>query len=292
MSRGSFLANSVFGFLPSLRRDQDLIRQSINIYHSVRTQALRKGFKLRGSVKDNFKATHSLIATHVWLLHKRLLKEGSAGKALDRALFERFWEDTTSRIRFTDVPELTVDGHLSNVQKYSFENMALYDHCLTYEEESERILKLCGGIWRFVYDMEESVQEPTAIEFARYLMGELETLDGIPLDALKDGRIEWRRPPKFLGEGNSASTEVTTKGNLDYIDTRDEVEQFESPWRLEWTLRGDTYFWNEENAEVLWDLDPTLVWKGTSGDGSIQRQAALMSQRGYTGGAPSAPASA
>eukprot|EP00968_Pinguiococcus_pyrenoidosus_P003801 scaffold256_cov261-Pinguiococcus_pyrenoidosus.AAC.8 len=146
-------------------------------------------------------------------------------------------------------------------------------------------------------------------------MGELETLDGIPLDALKDGRIEWRRPPKFLGEGNSASTEVTTKGNLDYIDTRDEVEQFESPWRLEWcvdlasrarlrstvvspalpafrTLRGDTYFWNEENAEVLWDLDPTLVWKGTSGDGSIQRQAALMSQRGYTGGAPSAPASA
>jgi len=269
-------AKAVLGVLPSVRRDADLIRQSMNLFQSCRTQALRKGFKMRGGVADNFKATQALITCHVWAVHRRLIKEGDAGKALDRAVFERFWEDARSRIRFTDVPELTVDRHLGNVQNLSFENMCLFDHCLTFEDESEQIEKLCGGIWRAVYDMDEAVQEDTAVELARYLKTEAETLDDVSFEALKEGRVEWRRPPLFKGDGDAASCDATTIGNLDYTESSDDLEAFESPWRIEWTLRGDTYFWHEDTFETTWDVDEGIIWKGTAGDGSVDEQGELI----------------
>lgn len=270
------MARAMLSAVPSfLKRDASLIRQSLELFHSARTQALRKGFKVRGGVLDDFRSTHALIASHVWLVHRRLVKEGDAGKALDKQLFERFWEDTVSRIRYTDVPELTVDRHLQNLQTFSLELMCVYDHCLSFEDEGERIEKLCGGIWRNVYDMREDVQEPTAIEFARYLKGELHGIEAMPMDAMREARIEWRRPPMFAGEGNATSLDVPAE-QLDYEDYADPLEQKESPWRLEWTLRGDTFFWHDETKEAVWDLDEDVVWKGTAGDGSLEDQLRLM----------------
>jgi Ubiquinol-cytochrome C chaperone len=45
----------------------------------------------------------------VWVLHRLLIKDGSKdGKRIQEALFDKLWDDTSSRLRESDVPEISV----------------------------------------------------------------------------------------------------------------------------------------------------------------------------------------
>ena len=59
-------------------------------------------------VKSDFRSQHGLILMHVWVVHRRLIKEGSEGKKVQEALFDVFWDDTSARLRAMDVPEISV----------------------------------------------------------------------------------------------------------------------------------------------------------------------------------------
>lgn len=59
-------------------------------------------------IKSDFRSQHGLILMHVWVVHRRLIKEGSEGKKVQEALFDVFWDDTSARLRAMDVPEISV----------------------------------------------------------------------------------------------------------------------------------------------------------------------------------------
>jgi hypothetical protein len=65
-------------------------------------------FISEGLVGTDFKSKHMLLVLHVWMIHKRLLKEGKPGLQVQEALFDELWEDTCSRIRAQGVNELSV----------------------------------------------------------------------------------------------------------------------------------------------------------------------------------------
>ena len=83
---------------------------------------------------------------HVWVVHKRLIREGTEGRKVQEALFDLFWDDTSARLRAMDVPEISVspsfyefckylmwlqhNKYLLQVQGYSFQHCAAMDDAL------------------------------------------------------------------------------------------------------------------------------------------------------------------
>ena len=71
------------------------------------------------------------------------------------------------------VPELTVNKHLTSVQKYSFAAAVSYDHALSHADEEERIDALAGALWRFVYLQNESLLVEHVLELGACCAREL-----------------------------------------------------------------------------------------------------------------------
>lgn len=99
-----------------------VIRLSESLFASVKLQTTSSAkFHREGKVRRDFKSKHMLIVLHTWMIHRRLIAglDGDAddGKLLQEQLFDRLWDDTTTRIRAQNLPELTVNTHLKNVQK-------------------------------------------------------------------------------------------------------------------------------------------------------------------------------
>ena len=59
-------------------------------------------------IGDDFRSTHMLLVTHVWMCHHRLLKEGKRGLLVQESLFDQLWDDTCNRIYKRGVPEISV----------------------------------------------------------------------------------------------------------------------------------------------------------------------------------------
>ena len=53
---------------------------------------------------------------HVWMLHRRLLVEGSKGTTLQECMFDELWDDTSIRIRNAGIREIMVNKRLGEVQ--------------------------------------------------------------------------------------------------------------------------------------------------------------------------------
>ena len=68
--------------------------------------------KLAGLSTD-FRTKHGLILVHLWVLDKRVVLEGPKATRVREALFDCFWEDTSSRLRANGVPELSVHSSSS-----------------------------------------------------------------------------------------------------------------------------------------------------------------------------------
>lgn len=93
----------------------------------------------------DFQTEHSLLTLHLWILHCRFSADYDAkgefsGRRMQQEVFERFWEDTTLRIRNLGVEELTLNKHLENAQKLSFYQMEGYDNGLVITDDDNMTL--------------------------------------------------------------------------------------------------------------------------------------------------------
>lgn len=73
---------------------------------------------VEGDIGTDFRSKHMLLVVHVWMIHRRLLKEGKPGLLVQEALFDELWENTSNRIRSVGVNELSVIYHLNKVGKF------------------------------------------------------------------------------------------------------------------------------------------------------------------------------
>ena len=56
------------------------LRNAEALFQSCVDQASKKSWLARGRVANEFRPRHALLLTHIWLVHKRLLKDGKPGR--------------------------------------------------------------------------------------------------------------------------------------------------------------------------------------------------------------------
>ena len=83
---------------------------SETIFRSIEEQALQNCWFEALRLERNWLSEHSLIALHVWLFHNRFKVDYNVagdfnGRRMQEQLFERFWENTSVRIRNAGIAE-------------------------------------------------------------------------------------------------------------------------------------------------------------------------------------------
>ena len=288
------------------------LRAADALFRSCAERASHPVFMSKGLVGNDFRSKHTLLVTHVWMVHRRLSQQPTGtGKVSDggdevqmklmqEAVFDELWNDSMFRIRAIgvsaraargelgaartshsasskQVPELTVNKHLTSVQKYSFASAVSYDHALSHTDADERIDALAGALWRFVYLQNESLLVEHVLELgararcasrlrfaaitvtrrarvARYVETNLDTLYATPTEAILEGRIAWGELPKW-GVAATTAGAPAADGAVGATNADEDVDEELGEWRKALTEAGKVYWWNVRTRESRWD-DP------------------------------------
>ena len=123
------------------------------LYRSIEEQATQDIWWRALGIPKNWITEHSLIALHVWIFHNRFKIDFNVsgdfnGRRMQEQLFERFWEDTTFRIRNAGIAEISVNKQLENVQKITFDDMFGYDAAIRIVDDEN--MELAAAIWKYV----------------------------------------------------------------------------------------------------------------------------------------------
>jgi len=197
-----------------------------------------------GLIGTEFRSRHSLIMLHCWMLHKRLLSEGSKGKTIQEALFDELWDDTGNRIRNVGVNELSINKHLKEVQGYSFRQCLELDEAVAKEHPDEVLEDIGGVVWRFNYLRSDNIEPDHVMKVADYVFREYTTLKEISGEAILEGRVAFGPLPEWTGDENSRSPEI---GDTDGGDSNDSGE-----WKRAISNDGSVYWWNTTTRETSW----------------------------------------
>lgn len=222
------------------------IAEARKIFRSCQLQSGIKKWYIDGLVARDFRGQHSLLVTHVWIVHKKLLMHGQPGRDTQEALFDVFWEDTLDRIKSAGVHELSVNKRLSEVQGFSFKQCVEFDNALTKPTEDEIIDDLAGALWRATYNRKElATDQEHVLEFARYVRDVQLNILEQPIEAIRDGVIHWGDIPwqlngKFRKDKHAALSGKRTQ------------EITEQEWHLAVDRDGRDYYWNTKTNEVCW----------------------------------------
>jgi hypothetical protein len=242
---------------------------------SCESQANKSDFFKRGKIPNDFRARHTLLTLHIWILNRRLIRGENADgvfdsqmKYLQESLFDRFWEDTTRRIRAEKVPELTINKHLKDVQAYTFTACVTFDYSQTYasaEHPPEKALHTLGdALWEQIYKCNNDLSDDHILRLARYVLRELDNVKNMKEEDFLDGRISWGKPPSWTdvvsNNGEIMKNEVFEGGEEEDSssseDGEKELEELPENWRLAYTEGGDKYWWNVQTRESTW-IKPT-----------------------------------
>ena len=198
-----------------------------------------------GLIGEEFRSKHHLIMLHCWLVHKRLIVEGSRGKTVQEAMFDELWEDTSNRIRGVGVNELSVNKHLKEVQGSSFRYCLELDEALTKEHNDEILEEVGGALWRYNFVRNDDVEVDHVMAMAEYVFREYESLQSVGDTAICEGRIQFGELPEWPG----ASVRVDGSGMYAEGKAPDAGE-----WKQAISNDGRVYWWNTQTRESRWTL--------------------------------------
>jgi cytochrome b pre-mRNA-processing protein 3 len=199
------------------------------LFFNCKNQADNTFWYARGRVGKDFRSRHTMLMTHIWMVHKRLLSEdmGTQGRKIQECMFDELWEDTSSRIRGVGIGELSVNKYLKEVQGYSFKYVIELDQALTHMKGADALTPAAadekllltkddigGALWRNAYMRRDEIEVDHVLEMAEYVYTEHQSLMRVPKDAVLEGRIRWgalpawkkERRPKLGGSSSSGSS--------------------------------------------------------------------------------------
>ncbi len=188
------------------------------------------------NLERTFITEHSLLALHVWLLHKRFMVDFHNpglfnGRTADKELFQVFWDDTLHRIRNVGVAELSVNKQLENVQKATFVDMLEYDAAIRQDDDN---MELAAALFKGVFQGDESASVEDVIALADWTRNELLSIATQPAEDVYRGWITWS---PALGE--------TYEDRL-----QRQRRLFEGEWREEVQVDGRLTFWHTATREI------------------------------------------
>lgn len=226
---------------------QTTLASSKALFGSCQLQASLPFWQTDGRFPSNFRSKQMLLVLHIWMVHRRLMREGRNGLHVQEALFDELWENTCNRIRGEGIGEMSVNKHLKDVQSISFRACIELDHVLTLTASTpEEVLdELSGVLWRNLYDRNEAVDEERVVVLAKYVASEQSSLLALPLQAILDGRIAWSRPAFAGAKAEQAEGQDRSR------DQRQEDKEL--IWREAVAADGKTYYWNINTRESRWE---------------------------------------
>lgn len=222
------------------------LRNAEALFQSCVDQASKKSWLVRGRVANEFRPRHALLLTHIWLIHKRLLKDGQPGKLLQESVFDLLWDDTSMRIRSKGISELSVNKNLGDVQKYSFPLLVSYDQAMGLPTQAEQEDHLGAAAWRNLWMADQNLTVEHCMEMARYLQRENAAIQALDTDAFNEGRIPWGPVPTWEGVKSLADgTELA-------VEDMDAEDDDLGDWREAMAVNGKPYYWNVKTRESSW----------------------------------------
>ncbi|KAJ1456305.1 ubiquinol-cytochrome C chaperone-domain-containing protein [Pelagophyceae sp. CCMP2097] len=179
-------------------KDSTRARNASEIIRSCAEQSARPEFHTDGGVVQEFRPMHMVTFLHVWMVHRRLHafndEHRGEGRLMQELAFDELWEETSTRIRKTGIAEITLNKHLTDVQKYSFASAQQFDQALTFDEPAEVHDNLAAAMWRTVYLGDEKITSDKCEGLATYSLEQLAMLNTIDPKDIMVGKFQWKKP--------------------------------------------------------------------------------------------------
>jgi hypothetical protein len=140
-------------------------------------------------IDSGFNMQVYFMTVHAWLLHQRLVLEGSNAKKLDEDLFESCWTLCRNWMWLRKIPEYRFDAELQNVQEY------MLGFCLAMDKALERpdILpaRLQQVIWANIYSGGVKKDAKALTRITKYILRQLGLMLQLDADHFLAGNFVW-----------------------------------------------------------------------------------------------------
>lgn len=225
-------------FRPSTR----LAEASHDVFASLEEQATANAWWESLRLPRTWITEHSLLVLHMWILHNRFKIDYNVahpefcGRRAQEELFERFWEDTTRRIRNAGIAELSVGKQLESVQRVTLDDMAAYDAALRTHEADDG-MELAAAVWRGVYREHAGADTEAVLALADYARREAVSIAQQPREDFYRGWIVWGPALGETGEGRAQRARSMLEGE----------------WRDALAPTGKVYFYHTATHERRWE---------------------------------------
>lgn len=153
-------------------------------------------------IDSGFNMQVYFMILHAWLLHQRLVLEGSRAKKIDEDLFESCWTLVRNWMWLRKIPEYRFDAELQNVQEY------MLGCCVALDKALERpdILpaRLQQTLWANIYSGGVNKDAASLMRLTKYLLRQLGLMLQLDAEYFLAGNFAWADFPVLeeeLGAG-------------------------------------------------------------------------------------------
>lgn len=101
-------------------------RTAAGLYGSIVAQARNEAFYAAGGVPDTMEGRFGMIGVHIFLVLERIRRQGDPGKAIGRALLERFMTDLDNSMREIGIGDLGVPKRVKKAAAALLEHLEAY----------------------------------------------------------------------------------------------------------------------------------------------------------------------
>lgn len=129
------------------------------------------------------------MIVHAWLLHQRLVLEGSKAKRLDEDLFESCWTLVRNWMWLRKIPEYRFDAELQNVQEYMLGCCVALDKAL--ERPDVLPARMQQVLWANMYSGSVKRDHKGLLRLTKYCLRQLGLMLQLDADRFLSGRFVW-----------------------------------------------------------------------------------------------------
>lgn len=170
---------------PNRKRKLAVARFNDLIIERIDNDPLCRAF----GIDSGFNMQVYFMILHAWLLHQRLVLEGSKAKRLDEDLFESCWTLVRNWMWLKKIPEYRFDAELQNVQEY------MLGCCLALDKALERpdILpaRVQQVLWSNIYSGAVKRDTQSLTRLTKYILRQLGLMLQLEAEPFLTGSFVW-----------------------------------------------------------------------------------------------------
>eukprot|EP00931_Biecheleriopsis_adriatica_P029908 TRINITY_DN17683_c0_g1_i2.p1 TRINITY_DN17683_c0_g1~~TRINITY_DN17683_c0_g1_i2.p1 ORF type:complete len:342 (-),score=79.28 TRINITY_DN17683_c0_g1_i2:92-1063(-) len=196
-----------------------LRKLTVSRYHKLILERLDNEPLLAAfGIDTGFNMQAYFMILHAWLLHQRLVLEGSKAKKIDEDLFEACWTLTRSWLMLKKVPEYRFDAELQNVQEFMLGACIAMDKALERPDVLPARVQQC--LWANMYSGGVRKEHKGLTRLTKYMLRQLSLMLQLDADRFLSGQFVWADFPVHDGPRKPIALPVWRQ------QFREQVEEF------------------------------------------------------------------